>query len=249
MPRNTVGAITLAIVLCPAMAWAQALQQGPQQPVVAVMNFTNSSLVDNATYEPFTVGLAGMLLSELRANPRVALIERERLNQVLEEVARGQSGQIDPNTAARVGKVLGAGHMIFGAFVIDRRGNLRIDARAVNVETSLVEHVETVTDDADNLLRAVQRLGRQLSERMHLPASPARGETGRTLEEAKRGQVLANLKYARALLEEDRNNAERAVQLYREFLAESPPGYAPRQREEAEARIRVLTASGSAEDG
>jgi hypothetical protein len=135
--------------------------------------------------------------------------------------------------------------MIFGAFVIDRRGNVRIDARAVNVETSLVEHVETVSDDADNLLRAVQRLGRQLSERMRLPAPAGERPATRPLEDAKRGQMLANLQFARALMEEDQRNSEKALQFYREFLAKSPADYAPNQRREAEARIRALASSGS----
>jgi hypothetical protein len=128
--------------------------------------------------------------------------------------------------------------MIFGVFIIDRRGTLRIDARAVEVETTRLEHVETVTDDADNLLRAVQRLGGQLSTTLELPGREARPQQ---LESAQRGQVVANLKYARALFEEDRANAQAAIQLYREFLAETPRGYAIVLRREAEERIRALT--------
>lgn len=245
--RYSAIAVVALVLGMAATAPAQNPAVDPARPVVAIMNFTNASLVDHATYEPFTVGLAGMLISELRPNSRVTLIERERLRQVLDEVAMGRTGEVDPGTAAKAGKILGARHMIFGAFVIDRKGNLRIDARAVNVETSLVEHVETVTDDADNLLRAVERLGRQLSERLHLPmdareaGAPPAGSPGG----AKRGQLLANLKYARALQEEDKKNPLKAVRLYREFLAESPADYAPTQRQDAEARIRVLSTGGS----
>jgi hypothetical protein len=216
-------------------------QDQVRRPVVAILDFTNSSLVDHATYEPFTVGVAGMLLAELRQNPRIELVERERLRQVLDEIDLGQSGRVDAGSAARAGKILGADHIIFGVFVIDRRGNLRLDARAVNVETSRVEHVETVSDDADNLIRAVQKLGQQLSNGLRLPA--AARPAGREGEAARKGQVLTNLKVARAMQEEDRRNAAAALALYRAFLVESPPDYAPALRRTVEERIRVLTAA------
>jgi hypothetical protein len=206
------------------------------------MDFTNGSLVDHATYAPFSAGVVGMLMGELRNNPSVVLVERERIRQVLDEIKLGQSGEVAPGTAARAGKILGARHMIFGSFIIDRKGNLRIDARSVNVETSEIEHVETVTDDADNLLRAVQKLGSQLNKGLKLPGDAGAPRSG---EAARKGQVLADLKYARALQEEDRKNHGKAAQFYREFLAETPADYAPGLRKEAEARIKALTAGGS----
>jgi TolB-like protein len=232
----------LAIIAIALASGDVSAQDAAPRPVVAVMQFSNASLKDHATYEPFTVGLPGMLLTEMRANSRIQIVERERLRQVLEELKLTQTGEVDPATAARAGRILGAQHMIFGAFIIDRQGRLRIDARAVNVQTSEIEHVETVNDDEDNLLRAVQRLGQQLNQGLRLPSA----ETApRRSEGARRGQVLADLKFARALQEEDRKNPTRAAQFYREFLAESPPDYAPRQRQEAEARIKVLAPGGS----
>lgn len=244
MQKIRVSAIA-ALALLATAARPACARQAPAdsaRPVIAIMSFTNAALVEHASYEPFSIGVAGMLITELRANPGIKMVEREQLRQVLDEVALGQSGQVDQETAVKAGKILGAQHMIFGAFVIDRRGHLRIDARAVNVQTSLVEHVETVSDDADNLLRAVERLGRQLTQRMHLPMPP---EATKPPEAAKQGQLLANLKYARALQEEDRKNALSAIRLYREFLAESPADYAPVQRQEATARIRILSGGGT----
>lgn len=230
-------AISLASVALAGTLGAQA----PDRPVIAIMDFTNASLVDHETYQPFSVGMAGMLITALRGNAALQLVERERLRQVLDEIGLAKDGQVDRATAAKAGKVLGARHMIFGSFIIDRRGNLRIDARAVNVQTSVVEHVETVTDDADNLLRAVERLGQQLNSGLKFPGEIS---APKPTEAARKGQVLADLKYARALQEEDRKNPVKAVQFYREFLAETPVDYAPVQRQEAEARLKVLTAGG-----
>jgi len=216
---------------------ANAKGQELDRPVVAILNFTNSALVDHELYEPFTVGIAGMLLSDLRRNGSIELVERERIRDLLDEIDLGSSGSVDPSTAVRAGRILGAHHVIVGGFVIDREENLRLDARAVNVETSRIEHVETVEDDADNLLRAVRRLAEQLSADMDLPMDELDApETGT----ATSGQLLANLKYARALLEEDQDNAPGAAELYSEFLAETPLNYAIALRREAEERVRSL---------
>lgn len=238
MARYPVWAMLAALCLLSVSASAAA-QEPVRRPVVAVLDFTNSSLQDHEVYDPFSIGIAGMLLSELRLNPHIELVERERLRQVLEEIEFNATDRVDAATAARAGRILGAHHMLFGVFVIDRRGNLRLDARAVSVETSRVEHVETVEDDADNLLRAVRQLGTQLTQSLRLPA-PAR-DGPEDVESARRGQMLANLKYARAMLEEDRNNVRRAVELYCEFLSDSPQGYARALRSEAEQRISALT--------
>lgn len=232
---------TLTMALAASLIGVPASSQGQEavRPAIAVLDFTNGSLVDHASYEPFTAGVAAMLLTDLARNERIQVVERERLREVLAEQELATSGRVDPETAARAGKLVGAQHIVFGVFVIDRRGRLRIDARAVNVETSRVEHVETVEDDADDLLRAVGRLGRQLSDGLRLP-----GRSGRPADAgpaAQRGQVLANLKYARALIEEDRRQPATAVSLYQEFLTDSPPGYAPALRKAVEERIRVLS--------
>lgn len=52
-----------------------------------------------------------------------------------------------------------------------------------------------------------------------------------------------NLKYARALMYEDRGETEGALTLYREFLAELPSGYAPGLRSVVEGRVKRLEGS------
>ncbi len=238
--RHPVIAATLLVACALADARIVGAQSPPTNPgpAVAVLDFTNASLVDHDEYDPFRVGLAGMLITDLARNPELQIVERERLRAVLDELALAVSGDVNPAAAARAGRILGAQYVISGVFVIDRRGTLRIDARAVSVETSQVVHVESVTDDADDLLRAVSRLGRQLGEGLDLPgaAPPADGgEPG-----AVPGQAQINLKYARAMLEEDRGDFARALALYEEFLSELPVAYAPNLRRAVEDRVREL---------
>ena len=54
-------------------------------------------------------GLAQMLISDLAGLESVRLVERDRLEEILAELKLAQSGKLDPQAAAKVGKLLGAG--------------------------------------------------------------------------------------------------------------------------------------------
>jgi hypothetical protein len=141
--------------------------------------------------------------------------------------------------------------MIFGGFVIDMHNNMRLAARAVNTETSQIEHVETVSDKADNLLSMVNTLADKLNTGLNLPpitaasrtSPPAHVDTaipsgGPKVKAVPRWQAL--LIYSRALVEEDNGRPAQAVALYRQFLDSTPVTFAVAQRTQAEEKLRKL---------
>src|ERR1700741_2514397 len=79
-------------------------------------------------------GLAAMLTTEMSRNPRVRMVERDRIRSLLDEQRLAASGIADDATAIRVGRLLGAQYMLFGSYA-DVFGNLRIDVRVVEVES------------------------------------------------------------------------------------------------------------------
>ena len=80
-------------------------------------------------------GLAQMLISHVQPGvPSVKIVERERLEDILKELDLASSGKIDPDTAAKVGKLIGARYLVVGSY-FDLFGSLRIDSRLLNVET------------------------------------------------------------------------------------------------------------------
>src|SRR5215831_938321 len=131
---------------------AQTPQAKDTRPTVAVLYFDNGAIGRAADYDPLRKAMADMFITELMKNTNLHIVERDRLQALLEEIDLAQTKTIDKETAVRIGKLLSAHHMIMGAFVVTPDGTMRIDARAVNVETSETEHAETVRDKADNLL-------------------------------------------------------------------------------------------------
>lgn len=103
---------------------------------VAVLYFDNQG---NSELEPLKVGLAQMLITDLQQAGDITVVERARIQAILDELELGHNGMADPTTAARVGKLLGAQWLVLGSY-FDLMGTLRVDTRLVRVETGEIVH-------------------------------------------------------------------------------------------------------------
>jgi TolB-like protein len=217
-----------------------------QRPTVAIMPyFNNGSVLNHADYDALGKGIADVLITELAGNKALRVIERDRVQQILDEQNLGASGRIDKETAAKVGKIIGVHHMIFGGFIIDPKGTMRLDARSVNVETSEIEHVESVTDKADNLLAILTNLADKLNKELKLPPMPnGTVRPAANPEATKPGRWRDLILYARAEDANDKKQPAQAVALYKDFLDKSPTTILASQRRRAELKVRELS-SGS----
>jgi TolB-like protein len=161
------GALALASVsmIMPMTAIAQS------KPVIAVMYFDNNSFgKDRADYDGLGKGIADMLITDMAANPNVRVVERERVQALLTEQNLTKSGAVDPQTAIRLGKIIGAQYMITGGFMSDGRGNLVLTARAINVETSAIMNPTRINAKGDDVLGLIAQMSARLNGDMKLPA-------------------------------------------------------------------------------
>jgi TolB-like protein len=211
-------------------AVAQTSSGPDARPTVAVMYFTNGAIGSAHTdLQPLSAGIADLLITELASNPDIRVIERDNLKQLMDEQNLSATDRVDKATAVRLGKILGVHHMVFGGFVTDGRGTMRLDARAVNVETSAIEHVETVQGKQDDLMVLITNLAAKLNKGMKLPDLPAPVRQS-NLDNAKKVPFQATMLYARALAAKDGGHDAEAVELLQKSLAQFPD-YAPAKRE------------------
>ena len=99
--------------------------QDDTRPTVAVLPFVNSAIgAANAELAPLSKGIADLLITDLGMNPGIRVVERENIQQLLDEQRLAQDGRVDDATAARIGKLLGAKHMVTGSFITDRSGQM-----------------------------------------------------------------------------------------------------------------------------
>ncbi len=211
------AAATLVVSAVPVFAQGTAANQ---RPTIAVLYFTNGALIDNASYAPLSKGMAEMLITELTQNNAVRVVERDRLQSLIEEQNLQNSDRVDKETAVKMGKTLGARHMLMGTFVIDPKRNMRIDVRAVNTETSAIEYTESVTGNADNLLQMVIQLGSKVNAGLKLPALKTASVS--TPAAKSPNQFKAIMAMSQALEAEDKKNKTQAVSLYKQAIALNP---------------------------
>ena len=144
-----------AFILCAAFSGEAQLKKR-----IAVSRFQDRS---GARYAGIGAGVADMLTTALVKSGKFTVIERQDLDKVFAEQHLGQSGALTPESAAKVGKVLGVellvigsvtefgikkrevsgGFKVFGAGVENKEARAAVDIRLVNSTTAEVIAAET----------------------------------------------------------------------------------------------------------
>ena len=94
---------------------------------------------------------------------QLELIERERIDDISQELQRQQTDLFDAASRSALGKLLGVRVMLFGSY-FQLGTKLRIDARMVEVETGKVLHAVEVTDESSNLFDMLNELTKKFSD-------------------------------------------------------------------------------------
>ena len=221
----------LSVLLAPLVAcWAlpagalsaQSAAAPAAKPTVAVLYFTNGAFGAAAEYAPLSKGLAEMLITELAGNTNIRVVERDRLQALLEEQNLATANRVEPGTAAKLGKVLGALHMLMGTFVVDPKGQMRMDVRAINTETSELEYATSVTGKADRMLELLGQLGTKVNTGLKLPAAPVSFQPGQQVGAKGGNQLKSMMLLSRALEARDRKDQAQAVALMQQAVDANP---------------------------
>jgi curli biogenesis system outer membrane secretion channel CsgG len=193
MKRVLVGAIALMGVV-----FAGNVSAAGPKPVVAVAEFLNES---GAAWWSGGVGweLSGMLSNELAATGDFKVVERTKLQTVLEEQNLAASGRVAPGTGARIGKLTGADYLIAGTVTAYEEGSqstgggigfkgislggnsskayLAVDLRVINATTGEIDFVRTIegTAKSGGMSVGISRggFGGALSQQKNTPAGKA----------------------------------------------------------------------------
>lgn len=104
---------------------------------IAIMEFDNFSV---GKYQQelgyLSKGLADFFEHDFGKISSLKVVERDKIDFVLKEQELQKSGGVDPATAVKVGKILGAQYMIFGSITQLDDKSTRMIVRVVSVETS-----------------------------------------------------------------------------------------------------------------
>lgn len=215
-------AIALMVVALAAMSSIRVLPAyGQDLPTVAVLDFSGLMMGDGAAAVPLGKTVAAMLVTEFSGREGMQVIERAQLNDMLREQDLALSGRVDESSAIEIGKLLGAQYVLTGQ-ATDIVGNLRMDIRAVDVETSEILAVLKMSGLTTELFSIIVDLADDFGEMLDLTPP-----SGRVAMESI--PVPATIAFSRAVAFEDRGEIEQAIEFYERTL-EIHPSHRDAQR-------------------
>lgn len=137
-------------------------EKGPGIKTIAIIDFENNSIDDAEKYANLGRALSKILINDFFALSKLQVVERERLQYLLDELKLtdekvGGKNIMDPASAPRVGKLLGAHSFVFGSFI--RLGDVfRLDARLVKTETGEIFKTASVEGESDEIFELAKDL-------------------------------------------------------------------------------------------
>lgn len=207
-----------------------------KRPGVAVFPFINGGSYGEKKDDLalLQVGLQQALINELAVNTGLRMIDRSVIKDLLAEQDLGASGRVDPQTAARIGKVVGARYVVTGGFMdmSGLGGDFQLTGRIVDVETGEVVKSAKVEGQKKKLFGLIVDMATDVTRGVKLPQLPSE------IREARKSKPVtpeALVRHAMILSFKDEGNTRKAIELYRELIRDFP------QMEEWKAELRQLT--------
>jgi TolB-like protein len=212
-----------------AASTAGAFAEAPQSGVttLAIMDFDNNSIGDGADkYAALGRGLSQMLITDLVAVPGLRLVEREKVRYVLDELNLAKSGAVDPQTAAKVGKLLGAQALLFGGAMVND-GDLRVSWRLVKVETGEILKAGNTDGEAKKLFDVEKKLALSLPEDLKIAVAP---EVEKKIQNSDKPSLDAAMAYSEGLKHLDEGKTQLAYAKFEQAAKLDPKFSAAQNR-------------------
>lgn len=180
---------------------------------VAISYFDNNA--KDPEFDPLSKGIADMMITELSDAQGIRVIERERLEELLDELELNKSEYIDPETAQKLGKGLGAEAILTGAFTV-QGDRMRIDARLLKVETAEVLLTEKVSGPKDDFFDLHDQLAQKLLKTLNSASDPNLSKENENVA------FRSVVDYSRAIDQKDNGLGERAKATLQNTLERTP---------------------------
>lgn len=184
-------------------------------------------------FAPLGRGLAEMMTNDLAQVQALTVVERLRVQVLLDEIdlARQTDGAIDPATAPRAGRLLGAQQLVSGTFDVPDGERLRLNAAVFSVEAKPVG-LDTRDDVLDNLFILQKDLVFGIIDELGITLTREEREA---IDEVPTRNLQAFLAYSRGLEAEDNGQFEQAASFFQQAQTLDPSFSQAGQQAEATA--------------
>jgi TolB-like protein len=144
----------------------------------------------DTTLAPLAYGLADLLMTDLARSAQLQVVDRLRLDALLRELQLVAYGRVDTATGPRVGRLVGARHLVLGSIGQRPAGRfIGFEIRLANAATGEIRSAVSASSTLDDILAAEKELAFRIFEQLGINLTPAE----RALVEQRATQNLAAL--------------------------------------------------------
>jgi len=185
---------------------------------LAVLYFQN---IGDKSLDPLQKGLADMIITDLSQVRVLKIVERVKLQMLIDEMKLSSSSLFDQQNAPRFGKLLKAKNLLKGTYLNFDNENLRIDAALINVADGSFRYSKEVTGSLADYFKMQKSLVFNILDEIGVHPT---NEEREAIQVIPTESYLAFLSYCRGLESEDQGRYADAIDQFR-IAAEIDPSF------------------------
>ena len=184
--------------------------------VVAVLPLRFSGA--DTSLKPLERGVAELLTTDLSRSAQLTVVERLRVQALLDEMQLQQSDAADQTSGVRAGKMLQAGRLVSGA-IMQTGDNLRVDAAIIDVPTTRVGSPLNDNSAIDQLFTLEKNIAFKIFDALDVKLTTAEHDA---IEQRPTKSMAAFLAYSRGLTLSDEGRFDDANRFFDQAVRLDP---------------------------
>ncbi|MDA8139727.1 MAG: hypothetical protein M0036_13845 [Desulfobacteraceae bacterium] len=156
------------------IAQENSLQAQTGTKAVSILYFDNQT--QRPELDPLQKGLAVMLITDLSKIDTIQVVERVKIQALLDELKLGTTGLVDQSTAPRVGRLVGAAYIVGGRLEPAKKDAIRIDSNLLSVARQNSIGQPASSGPFEELLRMEKEIAFEIVRLLGLELTPAQIE-------------------------------------------------------------------------
>lgn len=209
-----------------ALAREAELSSTPGTPrTIAVLPFTFSG--SDTSLKPLERGFAELLTTDLGLIHELTVVDRARMQMLLDEIALQQSGATSEGSGVRAGRILQAGRLVGGSISQLGRNELRTDATVTDVQSARTIGTTNDQEALGGLFTMEKDIVLGVLNDMQLTPTTAERDA---IEQRPTRSLAAFLAYSRGLEQADAGLFDAAAQSFDNATRLDPDFGAARQK-------------------
>jgi tetratricopeptide (TPR) repeat protein len=184
---------------------------------IAVINFNGSYL--SPEFQPMALGLAEFVAMDLSKVSALKVLERVKINVILDELKLGQSSYTDARLAPRMGKLLGSRRIVLGTVTGAGESGFRIDGRLVNTVDGKASGTQSDEGSLDRFFEVEKKFVFALLDTLGISITKTERDA---IEKVPTESFLAFMAYSKGLSYERQGMYDDATNSFRDAARQDP---------------------------